>query len=51
MSDVFHIFAPAGTSDIQHLRLAEVALGLDKGEWSQRLATAPPAPPAPVALT
>ncbi|WP_405775772.1 acyl-CoA dehydrogenase family protein [Streptomyces sp. NBC_01538] len=51
LRDIFHIIAPAGTSDIQHLRLAEVALGLDKVEWSQRLATAPPAPPAPVALT
>ncbi|MFJ8018765.1 acyl-CoA dehydrogenase family protein [Streptomyces sp. NPDC096311] len=51
LRDAFHIFAPAGTSDIQHLRLAEVALGLDKGQWSQRLATAPPASPAPVALT
>lgn len=38
--DAFHIFAPAGTSDIQLHRLAEVALGATKGEWSQRL-TAP----------
>ena len=35
--DAFHIFAPAGTSDIQLLRLAEVALGTSKGAWSQRL--------------
>jgi acyl-CoA dehydrogenase len=43
LRDVFHIFAPAGTSDIQRLRLAEVALGTSKGQWSQRLAplTAP----------
>ncbi|MEU0215047.1 acyl-CoA dehydrogenase family protein [Streptomyces sp. NPDC006265] len=46
LRDAFHIFAPAGTSDIQLLRLAEVALGLDKGQWSKRLATAPPAPVA-----
>ncbi|MEV8033602.1 acyl-CoA dehydrogenase family protein [Streptomyces sp. NPDC086182] len=48
LRDAFHIFAPAGTSDIQHLRLAEVALGLGKGQWSQRLAAASPVPPAPV---
>ncbi|MEV4333610.1 acyl-CoA dehydrogenase family protein [Streptomyces sp. NPDC049597] len=35
--DAFHIFAPAGTSDIQLLRLGEVALGLDKGQWSARV--------------
>lgn len=29
--------APAGTSDVQVLRLAEVALGTSKGQWSQRL--------------
>ncbi|MBV9022293.1 MAG: acyl-CoA dehydrogenase family protein [Streptomycetaceae bacterium] len=38
LRDAFHIFAPAGTSDIQRLRLAEVALGTSKGQWSQRLA-------------
>ena len=37
LRDAHHIFAPAGTSDIQLLRLAEVALGTAKGEWSQRL--------------
>ena len=37
LRDAHHIFAPAGTSDIQRLRLAEVALGLAKGPWSQRL--------------
>ncbi len=36
--DAFHIFPPAGTSDVQRLRLAEVALGTSKGEWSQRFA-------------
>jgi alkylation response protein AidB-like acyl-CoA dehydrogenase len=35
--DAFHIFAPAGTSDIQRVRLAETALGTSKGQWSQRL--------------
>jgi alkylation response protein AidB-like acyl-CoA dehydrogenase len=34
--DAFHILAPAGTSDIQRLRLAEDTLGIGKGEWSQR---------------
>jgi alkylation response protein AidB-like acyl-CoA dehydrogenase len=38
LRDAHHIFAPAGTSDIQLLRLAEVAMGTDKGQWSQRLA-------------
>jgi acyl-CoA dehydrogenase len=46
LRDAYHIFAPAGTSDIQLLRLGEVALGLSKGQWSKRLAhgrrTAPP---------
>lgn len=37
--DAHHIYAPAGTSDVQRLRLAEVALGTSKGQWSQRLAT------------
>ena len=36
--DAFHIYAPAGTSDIQMHRLAEMALGLTKGQWSERLA-------------
>ncbi|MFD0856791.1 acyl-CoA dehydrogenase family protein [Actinomadura adrarensis] len=38
LRDAYHIFAPAGTSDIQLLRLSEVALGTAKGHWSQRLA-------------
>ncbi|UGY94538.1 acyl-CoA dehydrogenase family protein [Streptomyces gobiensis] len=37
LRDAHHIFAPAGTSDIQRLRLGEFALGTAKGEWSQRL--------------
>ncbi|MEU0374488.1 acyl-CoA dehydrogenase family protein [Streptomyces sp. NPDC006283] len=37
LRDAHHMFAPAGTSDVQLLRLAEVALGTAKGEWSQRL--------------
>ncbi|MET9879151.1 acyl-CoA dehydrogenase family protein [Actinacidiphila glaucinigra] len=36
LRDAHHIYAPAGTSDIQLLRLAEAALGLDKGQWSRR---------------
>ncbi|MFC1414014.1 acyl-CoA dehydrogenase family protein [Streptacidiphilus sp. N1-12] len=38
LRDAHHIFAPAGTSDVQLLRLGEVALGQSKGQWSQRLA-------------
>jgi len=38
LRDAHHIFAPAGTSDIQLLRLGEVALGTAKGQWSQRFA-------------
>ncbi|NIH77985.1 acyl-CoA dehydrogenase family protein [Amycolatopsis viridis] len=37
--DAHHMYAPAGTSDIQRLRLAEFALGEAKGQWSQQLAT------------
>jgi alkylation response protein AidB-like acyl-CoA dehydrogenase len=36
LRDAFHIFSPAGTSDVQRLRLAEVALGKSKGQWSTR---------------
>jgi alkylation response protein AidB-like acyl-CoA dehydrogenase len=32
--DAFHMFAPAGTSDVQRVRLAEFALGIEKGQWS-----------------
>jgi acyl-CoA dehydrogenase len=38
LRDAHHIFAPAGTSDVQLLRLSEVAMGTAKGQWSQRLA-------------
>jgi alkylation response protein AidB-like acyl-CoA dehydrogenase len=38
LRDAYHIFAPAGTSDVQRLRLAEIALGKGKGQWSQRFA-------------
>lgn len=38
LRDAHHIFAPAGTSDVQLLRLGEVALGTDRGQWSQRFA-------------
>jgi alkylation response protein AidB-like acyl-CoA dehydrogenase len=40
LRDAYHIFAPAGTSDVQLLRLGELALGLSKGQWSQQLAAA-----------
>ncbi|TDC91953.1 acyl-CoA dehydrogenase family protein [Actinomadura sp. 7K507] len=36
--DAACIYAPAGTGDIQLLRLAETALGDDRGQWSERLA-------------
>jgi alkylation response protein AidB-like acyl-CoA dehydrogenase len=39
--DAYHIFAPAGTSDIQLLRLGEAALGTTKGQWSERFAAVP----------
>jgi alkylation response protein AidB-like acyl-CoA dehydrogenase len=39
LRDAYHIFAPAGTSDVQLLRLSEVALGTRKGQWSERYAT------------
>ncbi|WP_093802102.1 acyl-CoA dehydrogenase family protein [Streptomyces sp. Wb2n-11] len=51
LRDAHHIFAPAGTSDIQLLRLAEVALGQAKGQWSQRLSAVLSPAPAPAALT
>ncbi|NKQ53533.1 acyl-CoA dehydrogenase [Amycolatopsis sp. K13G38] len=35
--DAYHIYSPAGTSDVQRLRLAEAALGSTKRQWSQRL--------------
>ncbi|MFF4755284.1 acyl-CoA dehydrogenase family protein [Streptomyces sp. NPDC002514] len=41
LRDAHHILAPAGTSDVQRLRLAEVALGQSKSRWSQLLPTLP----------
>ncbi|MBO1329910.1 acyl-CoA dehydrogenase family protein [Streptomyces sp. VRA16 Mangrove soil] len=39
--DAAHIYAPAGTSDVQWHRLAQVAVGSARGEqWSVRLAAA-----------
>ncbi|MER5177017.1 acyl-CoA dehydrogenase family protein [Streptomyces sp. NPDC002896] len=38
LRDAQHIYAPAGTSDVQLLRLGELALGTGKGQWSERLA-------------
>jgi acyl-CoA dehydrogenase len=38
LRDAHHIFAPAGTSDVQLLRLGDVALGASKGQWSERIA-------------
>jgi alkylation response protein AidB-like acyl-CoA dehydrogenase len=40
LRDAYHIFAPAGTSDIQLLRLGETAMGTAKGQWSERFADA-----------
>lgn len=37
LRDAFHIFAPAGTSDVQRIRLAEEALGRSRGQWSERI--------------
>ncbi|RAJ69003.1 alkylation response protein AidB-like acyl-CoA dehydrogenase [Streptomyces sp. Amel2xB2] len=37
LRDAHHIFAPAGTSDVQRLRLGEFALGTAKSQWSQKL--------------
>jgi alkylation response protein AidB-like acyl-CoA dehydrogenase len=38
LRDAHHIFAPAGTSDVQLLRLSEMALGTNKGQWSEKFA-------------
>ncbi|MGH3620427.1 MAG: acyl-CoA dehydrogenase family protein [Sciscionella sp.] len=37
LRDVLHTFPAAGTSDVQRLRLAEVACGTYRGAWSARL--------------
>jgi alkylation response protein AidB-like acyl-CoA dehydrogenase len=36
--DAHHIYAPAGTSDVQRLRLAEIALNSSQSQWSRLLA-------------
>jgi alkylation response protein AidB-like acyl-CoA dehydrogenase len=36
--DAHHIYAPAGTSDVQRLRLAEIAVDKSKSQWSQLFA-------------
>jgi acyl-CoA dehydrogenase len=41
LRDVIHTFPAAGTSDVQRLRLAEVALGNYRGAWSTRLSSEP----------
>ena len=46
---MFHIFAPAGTSDVQLIRLAEAVLGKDKGQWFRQFAAATAAPGEPAA--
>lgn len=38
LRDVYHIYAPAGTSDIQRLRLSEYAAGSSHEQWSVALA-------------
>lgn len=38
LRDVLHTFPAAGTSDVQRLRLAQIALGDYEGDWSARLA-------------
>ncbi|MFI0813941.1 acyl-CoA dehydrogenase family protein [Streptomyces echinatus] len=50
LRDAHHIPAPAGTSDIQALRLAEVALGTSKSRWSQLLAALLAVKKTPLAL-
>lgn len=37
LRDVIHTFPAAGTSDIQRLRLAQIAFGDSKGSWSEKL--------------
>jgi acyl-CoA dehydrogenase len=49
--DAYHIYAPAGTSDVQRLRLAEAALGRTRGQWSQRLAAELRTPYGPAVTT
>jgi alkylation response protein AidB-like acyl-CoA dehydrogenase len=51
LRDAHHIQAPAGTSDVQALRLAEVALGTSKSRWSQLLADVLTVDKTPLALS
>ncbi|KAG0000954.1 Leucine dehydrogenase [Entomortierella chlamydospora] len=56
LRDASHIYAPAGTSDVQRLRLAEAALGTYREQWSARFSeqlrvpTCTTIPPAPIQL-
>lgn len=38
LRDAYHIYAPAGTSDVQRLRLSEYATGVSREQWSVVLA-------------
>lgn len=38
LRDAHHGYAPAGTSDIQRLRLGQAAIGADGQQWSVALA-------------
>lgn len=38
LRDAHHIYAPAGTSDVQRLRLSQFASGVNRDQWSVRLA-------------
>ncbi len=38
LRDAYHIYAPAGTSDVQRLRLSEYAAGTNRDQWSVVLA-------------
>ncbi|GLF98125.1 acyl-CoA dehydrogenase family protein [Streptomyces yaizuensis] len=40
LRDVLHLFAPAGTSDVQRLRLAQMSMGLAGEPWSRQLSPA-----------
>ena len=42
LRDVIHTFPAAGTSDVQRLRLAQVALGEYAGAWSERVPRSDP---------
>lgn len=44
--DAFHIYPPAGTGDIQLLRLGEYAAGIQHPQWSTRFPGTPPITPA-----